>query len=150
VLYDQRGSFRSPVEDSSSVSLQRFVQDLEELRDELGIRQLTLLAHSRGPRLAWTYLRKHPEHVKRLVFVSPEMPTGAGLPDAVVAKNDSARQRDIERIKRRAQEKLAELGLDRAPDSLSSRERTDRWRVRHAAANFHHVGYFRDTCRMST
>lgn len=143
VLYDQRGSFRSPVEDSNSVSLQRFVQDLEELRDELGIRKLTLLAHSRGPRLAWTYLRKHPGRVERLVFVSPEMPTGAGLPDSVEARNDSARQQDLKRVKRQAQEKLAELGLDEAPDSLSSRERTDRWRVRYAAANFHHADRWR-------
>lgn len=47
VLYDQRGSLRSPAPDST-ITIKQFVEDLEALRQELGLEQLTLLGHSMG------------------------------------------------------------------------------------------------------
>lgn len=51
VFYDQRGSLRSPAP-KSTISLHRFVSDLEDLRRELRQEQLTIFAHSMGSRLA--------------------------------------------------------------------------------------------------
>src|ERR1700742_3497752 len=52
VLYDQRGSLRSPVADPSALTVQQQIDDLEQLRQALGAEKLTLLAHSMGTYLA--------------------------------------------------------------------------------------------------
>ena len=84
VFYDQRGSLRSPynVYDNggsdqcpdSLISLDAHVEDLEHLRTELGLDQLTIVAHSMGTFIAMSYLEKYPDRVKGLVLVSPGLP----------------------------------------------------------------------------
>ena len=73
VFYDQRGSLRSPAPDST-ISLGRLVADLEALREDLGLGQMTLAAHSMGNHLAYAYLAAHPERVRGLVLVGPVHP----------------------------------------------------------------------------
>jgi pimeloyl-ACP methyl ester carboxylesterase len=74
VLYDQRGSLRSPAPDST-ISIGRLVADLEALREDLGLDRMTLAAHSMGNHLAYAYLAAHPERVRGLVLVGPVLPT---------------------------------------------------------------------------
>lgn len=70
VLYDQRGSLRSPVkaEDMGKLDFGDLVDELEALRKTLGEEKLTLLAHSMGTRLAMQYAIRYPDHVERLVL----------------------------------------------------------------------------------
>jgi len=138
VLYDQRGSLRSPAPDST-ISLQRFVSDLEELRRELGQERLTIFAHSMGSRLAYAYLGAHPEHVRRLALAGPLVPTGAEIGGK--PKRRAARKQFVQWAERREKAEVAEEGLDRA--SLSDREKTARWRIRFAAGNIYHVERWR-------
>ncbi|WP_420455735.1 alpha/beta fold hydrolase [Rubrivirga sp.] len=73
VLYDQRGSLRSPAPDST-ITLGRLVADLDALRDDLGLDRVTLVAHSMGNHLAYAYLAARPERVRGLVLVGPVLP----------------------------------------------------------------------------
>jgi proline iminopeptidase len=78
VFYDQRLSGRSDgVVDSASVTLENFVEDIEALRDTLGLGRVDLLAHSWGGLLAMEYALEHPEGLRSLVLVSPMPPSSA-------------------------------------------------------------------------
>lgn len=66
IWLDQRGSGRSP--DTVDYSLDRVVQDIEEVRRELGIERVCLIAHSFGGVLAVEYARRHPGRVTELVM----------------------------------------------------------------------------------
>mgnify|MGYP006293477737 CR=1 FL=1 len=138
VLYDQRGSLRSPAPDST-LSLQRFVADVEALRRELGQDRLTLFAHSMGARLAYTYLKRHPEHVRRLALAGPPIPIGT--PDLNGSPMRKTRTQFVEWAETREAAEVAEEGLDH--DSLSNREKTARWRIGFASGNIYHIERWR-------
>lgn len=71
-LYAQLGTDSSTrLTDPRGYGRDRDVADLEALRVRLGLDRMTLLGHSYGGSLAAAYLAAHPEHVHRLVLVSP-------------------------------------------------------------------------------
>lgn len=74
VLYDQRGSLRSPVRPPAKITYGGLVEDLEQLRQRLGLEKITIMAHSMGNHLAYGYLRAHPERVAGLILVGPTVP----------------------------------------------------------------------------
>jgi pimeloyl-ACP methyl ester carboxylesterase len=134
VLYDQRGSLRSPAPEST-LSVSRLVRDLDGLRRQLGQEQLTLFAHSMGTALSYAYLAEHPDRVRRLVLAAALLPTNDYMRDLRIPAGDTARLgrlrrelSDAQRTRRRAA--LATAGLDR-PDSarFTDRERTALWRI---------------------
>jgi proline iminopeptidase len=70
VYYDQLGAGRSELPaDSSKLTIDQYVQDLEHLRTFLGLDKVTLVGHSFGALLANFYSRDYPENVKRLVLI---------------------------------------------------------------------------------
>lgn len=72
ILMDPRGTGRSATpEDASSYRCDRLVDDVEALREHLGLDQLDLLAHSGGANLAVLYVARHPERVGKLVLANP-------------------------------------------------------------------------------
>ncbi len=134
VLYDQRGSLRSPAPDGT-ISLPRLVRDLEGLRRQLGQERLTLFAHSMGTVLAYAYLAEHPGRVRGLVLAAPLLPVDDAFRELGVPAGDTARlgrlRRDLEAAQAaRRRATLAAAGLDR-PDTagLTDRERAARWRI---------------------
>lgn len=78
VLYDQRGSLRTPVNPPAKISYTALVEDLEQLRQRLGLEKITLMAHSMGNHLAYGYLRAHPERVAGLILVGAVTPAAFG------------------------------------------------------------------------
>jgi proline iminopeptidase len=75
IYYDQRGGGRSTLPaDASLLTIGYHVQDLEALRQHLGLEKVTLIAHSFGPAIAAQYAIRYPEHVERMVFLSPIPP----------------------------------------------------------------------------
>jgi proline iminopeptidase len=71
IFYDQRGCGQSTKElDSTTVSLDLFIEDIEALRKEFNIEKLNLLAHSWGGLLAMKYAIKYPENLSKLVLSS--------------------------------------------------------------------------------
>ena len=75
--YDQRGGGQSPVPRDTPVGWREHVADLEGIRVELGLEQLTLCGYSWGGLLAVLYLLEHPGRVARLALVCPASPTAA-------------------------------------------------------------------------
>ena len=131
-FYDQRGSLRSPAPDST-ISLQQFVSDLEQLRQELGISKVTLLSHSMGSYLAYAYLKEHPEHVKGLALLGPVLPTGVDREN-----KQSADRQFVEFAKANEKRELKEEGLLEKQD-LNAKQQTAKWRIGYASGNIYHI-----------
>ncbi len=129
VLYDQRGSLRSPAP-PETIRLDRLVADLEELREELELERLNLLTHSMGAQLAYAFARRHPDRVESLVMLGPTVPEDA--PVDSVAKTE-AWQRFIEFAQANERRQVEAEGLDR--EDLSDRERSARSRISLASGN---------------
>jgi proline iminopeptidase len=71
-MMDQRGTGQSAIpEDTASYRCDRLVDDVEALREHLGLDRLDLLAHSAGANLAVLYVARHPERVGKLVLITP-------------------------------------------------------------------------------
>lgn len=155
VLYDQRGSLRSSAPDST-ISLDRFVADLEDLRRALGLDRMTLAAHSMGNALAYAYLAEHPDRVRGLVLIAPVPPALFGngpnmefihevWPEADADALIADREAFFEGWGARATALLDQAGL--VPDSLrgaspeaiiqrlTDKNRTRAWRITFTAVN---------------
>lgn len=71
-LLDPRGTGKSEAPaDPATYRCDRQVDDLEALRDHLGLDRIDLLGHSAGAAIAVTYAARHPDRVRRLVLVTP-------------------------------------------------------------------------------
>lgn len=72
VVLDLRGTGRSAIpEDNSSYRCDRLVDDIEALRDHLGLTRIDLLAHSAGANPATQYAARYPENIGRLALITP-------------------------------------------------------------------------------
>jgi proline iminopeptidase len=72
VALDLRGVGQSAIpEDLSSYRCDRLVDDIEALREHLGLTRMDLLAHCAGANLAALYAARHPERVGKLVLITP-------------------------------------------------------------------------------
>jgi proline iminopeptidase len=71
IYYDQRGGGRSQVSRETPVGWREQLADLEELRRQWGLEQLTLVGYSWGGLLALLYAADFPARVARLALVSP-------------------------------------------------------------------------------
>ena len=71
IYYDQRGGGRSPVSRDTPVGWREHVLDLEALRQQWGLEQLTLAGYSWGGLLALLYAIDFPHRIERLALVSP-------------------------------------------------------------------------------
>lgn len=80
VLLDQRGTGDSAVpDDMSSYRCDRMVDDVEALREHLGLAEVDLLGHSAAGNLATLYAAAHPQRISSLVLVTPGT-RAVGLP----------------------------------------------------------------------
>jgi proline iminopeptidase len=70
VYFDQRGSGHSERPASNDYALTTLVEDVEALRQTLGVPKIALLGHSFGGLLALEYAATYPQNVSHLVFVS--------------------------------------------------------------------------------
>jgi proline iminopeptidase len=72
VFYDQRGTGRSTlVADPAALDADRFADDLDAVRQHLGLERVTLVGHSWGAGIAALYAMRHPDRVSRIVLVGP-------------------------------------------------------------------------------
>ena len=67
VYFDQRGSGRSEKPADRSYTLEGLVDDVEALRQALGVPRISLVSHSFGSVLALEYAAKYPRHVAAVV-----------------------------------------------------------------------------------
>lgn len=72
IMVDPRGTGQSAIpEDAASYRCDRLVDDVEALREHLGLDRLDLLAHSAGANLAVLYVARHPRRVGKLALIAP-------------------------------------------------------------------------------
>lgn len=139
VFYDQRGSLRSPAA-PARITVPAHIADVDRLRQSLGLKRVTLVAHSMGTLLAMLYLDAHPDRVKGLVLLGAIPPaTGPGGSDSLFAGVNRAATAMGDRPERLAEQRR--LGLHRP--NLSDREATHAWRIQFAAVNLYHVDRWR-------
>jgi len=129
VLYDQRGSLRSPSTDSL-ISLDQHVADLEALRETLGLDRMMIMAHSMGTFLAMSYLDRYPDRVAGLTLAAaiPAHMDGLAIhPEAIAFTERPA-----------VNEQISNEGLD-VDRIANSKEDSKIWKIRFAAANIYRV-----------
>jgi proline iminopeptidase len=147
VLFDQRGSLRSPAADSL-LTFQHLVEDIEWIRKELKVEKLTLLGHSMGTFLAMAYADAYPGHVKNLVLVGALKPA---LRIQVGTNNVSQLQRQMFNMTANYLNSRPEVGKMLRENNidvenlnqLSYKQRTDNWRINFASANIYDVSKWR-------
>lgn len=80
IFYDQRGSgnsLQTPL-DVSHINIEQFTEDVEAVRKELGLEHFVLMGHSWGGLLAMNYAAKYPDHLTKLILLTPAPATHAG------------------------------------------------------------------------
>lgn len=84
VFYDQLGGGRSDQPDDTTLwTLERFVEEVTQVREALGLKEIHLLGHSWGTMLAVEYmLTTKPSGVKSLILASPALSVERWLRDA--------------------------------------------------------------------
>lgn len=107
VRYDQRGCGRSSSNHDQRMA--RFVADLDELREHVGVQRWWLFGHSFGATLALAYAAAHPDRVAAMVLAD-----GTGL-DWADFRAEYHRTADARRTP----------AQQRRLDSLTARARTD-------------------------
>jgi proline iminopeptidase len=87
IFYDQLGAGRSDKPtDVTLWRVERFVQELSELRRALGLKQVHILGHSWGTMLAIDYMLTKPAGVRSLILASPSLSISRWLDDAETLK----------------------------------------------------------------
>jgi pimeloyl-ACP methyl ester carboxylesterase len=72
IVVDLRGTGQSAIpEDTSSYRCDRLVDDVEALREHLGLPRMDLLGHSAGTNIATQYAARYPKNVSKLALISP-------------------------------------------------------------------------------
>jgi proline iminopeptidase len=74
IYYDARGSGRTEVGDPAQISFAGALEDLEALRQALGIERWSILGHSLGGHLAYLYTSRHAASVESLIVVDAGPP----------------------------------------------------------------------------
>jgi proline iminopeptidase len=128
ILYDQRGSLRSPFPDSL-ISFEQHIEDVERLRKELNMDKLTMVGHSMGAVLASAYASRYPARIRKLLLLSPA-PLKNPVPDDEKKLGDlqhAALQQFLNRPE--VTRELEKHNLNRQTPALSSREETMKFRI---------------------
>ena len=83
IIFDQLGSGRSDtLTDTSLLKVNNFVEQVEAVRNELGLKEFYLHGHSWGTALALEYYLKYPKGIKAIIFNSPYFSTPVWKADA--------------------------------------------------------------------
>lgn len=123
VLLDLRGTGDSAVpDDTATYRCDRLVDDVEALREHLGLEHIDLLAHSAAADLAALYASRYPRAVRRLLLIAPA--TGAaGLGFAEREAREAAGLRRAEPWYEEALPALEQIWAGRLDDELRAAAR---------------------------
>jgi proline iminopeptidase len=69
IYFDERGTGRSERPLNKDYKMSSLVQDVEALRQHLGVQQLSLMGQSFGGTIALEYAARYPENVQKLIIV---------------------------------------------------------------------------------
>lgn len=93
IMLDPRGTGASAIpDDRDSYRCDRLVNDVDALREHLGLDRMELLAHSAGTNVAVRYVERHPDRVSKLALITPS-PMAVGIPITTEMRLEAARLR---------------------------------------------------------
>lgn len=119
VFYDQRACGRSSVKiDSTTMTLNGFVDDIELLRRELGFNKINLMGHSWGGLLAMKYGIAYGENLNHLILTNSMAPSVNNWQKEGVAVSERATDLD-----RRDRQKIMESGALQSAEPARAIER---------------------------
>jgi proline iminopeptidase len=104
IHYDQRGSGSTPVGDVQRVTFAGGVDDLEGLRQELGLERIQVLGHSAGAYLAALYAAAHPATTAAVVLLNPGPPLAPELMERFGKTMSSRRTQDDDAARKAIEE----------------------------------------------
>ena len=85
IFFDQLGCGRSSrITDTALMTIDNYVDEVEQLKKALGITEYFLYGHSWGTMLGIDYYLKHPAGIKAIIFGSPLFSTDLWIKDAQV------------------------------------------------------------------
>ncbi|OWK72780.1 hypothetical protein CBW16_13065 [Flavobacteriaceae bacterium JJC] len=90
VYYDQRGSGRSAASVTNDYSVNRMVEDIEDIRKKLGAGKVYLMSHSFGGIIATAYAAKYGDHLKGLILVNSTLYLNDSVMGQVAYANELA------------------------------------------------------------
>lgn len=72
IIYDQRGTGKSvlPKVDTSTITMQLMIDDIERLREHLHLEQWSVMGHSFGGMVASYYATQFPERIQKMILSS--------------------------------------------------------------------------------
>ena len=106
IFYDQRGRGKSsPVADTSQISMDIEISDLEALRRHFGKEKVSLIGWSYLGGLVILYADRYPEHVNRVIQIGPLPPTLELYMKSTVKPMD---KEDTARLKKMWEENLGQ------------------------------------------
>ena len=83
ILFDQFGSGRSDHHtDTTLMKIEKFVEQVEIVKNYLGLNKFFLLGHSWGSAVALDYYLQHPKGIEGIIFSSPLLSTSIWSTDA--------------------------------------------------------------------
>jgi proline iminopeptidase len=83
IFWEQLGSGRSdPLTDTTLMTIENYVDQVERLRKHLGLKDFVLYGHSWGTMLGMDYFLTFPDEVKAIIFSSPLFSTDLWISDA--------------------------------------------------------------------
>ncbi|MEM9934341.1 MAG: alpha/beta hydrolase [Bacteroidota bacterium] len=139
ILYDQRGSLRSPFPDSL-ITFDQHIEDVERLRKAIKVDQLTLVGHSMGSILASAYASRYPEKIASLILMSPPGFLKNPLPEEDWKPAEEKEDEKTAFMKRAAiKEEIVKYQLDRSSPPLTSQEETSLFRINFAGRMLYDV-----------
>jgi proline iminopeptidase len=117
ILVDHRGTGQSATPaDTASYRCDHLVDDVEAMRDDLGLDGMNLLGHSAGANIAVLYAARYPEHVGKLVLVAPST-FAVGITTTSEARREVVRLREGERWFAAASAAFERINAGQATDS---------------------------------
>jgi len=116
VTYDQRGVGRSssPQADPGNYTLEKYAEDLEAVRQAIGVDRVYLFGHSWGGIVAQRYATLYPTHIESMVLMGSGPPTWS----QTMQCQDALIQRVIELVKQGIISENPEPGSPQAEKSI--------------------------------
>lgn len=73
ILLHQRGTGKSYLQEvnENTISMKKYVEDIEALRKHKNDSKLTLIGHSWGAMLAMEYATQFPQHIQKIILIGP-------------------------------------------------------------------------------
>ncbi|HMH06666.1 MAG TPA: proline iminopeptidase-family hydrolase [Terriglobales bacterium] len=138
VFIDERGSGRSQtLENASAYTVENMVEDVEAVRQALGLGQISLLGHSYGGVLAQAYALKYQNNLARLILASTFSSTRA-INEVFLRMKEKMPAELRERITRMESEGLYGHGKDYEKNRYTSEYMTASWGDGYFPYLYHH------------